>query len=533
MNRQTMLLLVLLLVLSFCIRLPFVGVPLERDEGVRAVVAQGMMQGQLPYRDLYTNKPPGVLFIYALIFSLLGTSVEAIHLGLYAFSLACILALFALTMALTRRRLASFVAALAFSVTSMSPRVYGPAANLEQFMALPIVLAALCLWRGLERSSLRYLVASGLCAGTAMLIKQSGIFTLLFLLGVAAYELLVLRTCTARRFTWMTLAIIGGAAIPLGAALLVLSANGIAGQALHWTLHATAPYISNRPFWAGRFVRVTASVVDENPLVYGLAALGLLSAWKRPSRQHGMVLSWTLYAALSLFSGMRFLQHYFILMLLPVSVASGMGARVLRDFLVRVRAPVRRYGAYGALTATALFFPLWAYRPFLASPRADTTSRLTYRNSFFAETRLAAAYVKEKTQPDDTILVVGNEPEIYFYAQRRSATRHIGFFYLFQRYRDEGEMQRAALEEILRNDPAYIVRFYTSPSLEVAPGADTFLLDRLDELVAVRYAVDGVGTFPGDVSAVRRCEFGDRARLLALAPGERVFMRLFRRVGDR
>jgi len=533
MDRATVRLAVLLLVVSLCVRLPFLSVPLERDEGVRAVIAQGMLDGQLPYRDLYTNKPPGVLPIYALVFVTLGTSVEAIHLGLYLYSLAAVLGLFALGIDLTRSRTAAFVAALAFSVTSMSPRVYGTAANLEQFMALPIVLAALFLWRGLERSSLRYLVLSGACAGLAMLIKQAGIFTLLFLLGAVAYELLVLRRCTPSRAGAMTLAVLGGTAIVLGGLLLLLWAAGIVVPALRWMLHTTLPYVVDGRLSVQQLLAVTESIVGEHPVVYGLAALGLASALARPSRAHGIVLSWTVLAACSLFPGMRFIRHYYILMLLPVGLACGIGARKLHDHLARLRTPARRAAACAVLAVLVLFFPLRAYLPYLAAPDADSMSRLNHPYSFFPEARTAGEYIEAKTRPEDTILVAGNEPEIYHYAERRSATRHIGFFYLFKGYPDDAAMQREAYEEILRHEPAYIVRFYGSPSIEVASGAGTFLIDELDRLASERYALDGIGACSKRFPTLRRCELGERARDFVLAADERVFMRVFRRADGR
>ena len=500
---------------------------------MRAVIAQGMLDGRLPYADLYTNKPPGVLFIYILIFSVLGTSVEAIHLGLYLFSLAAVVLLFVLGLRLTGSRLAASVAALAFSVTSMSPRVYGTAANLEQFMALPIVLGALLLWRGLERRSLSYFFLSGACAGGAMLIKQAGVFTLLFLLCVAAYELLALRACTPRRFALMTLALAGGAALVLGAALLCAWALGILGPALRWTIVLTLPYVLDPAFSAPKLLSVTASIVGEHPLVYALAATGVAAALARPSRAHGILLSWAVLSTCSLLPGMRFIRHYYILLLLPVSVASGIGARVLLAHLRTLRAPALRVAAFGALAVVALVFPVRAYQPYAAAPDADAMSRLNHPYSFFPEARIAGAYIKGRTTAEQTILVAGNEPEIYYYAQRRSATKHIGFFYLFKGYTGEGAMQREAYEEILRNDPAYIVRFYGPPSFEVEPGADAFLLRGLDQLISARYALDGIGVCSTRAPARRRCELGEAARAVVPGPDERVFMRLFRRVDER
>ena len=62
------------------LRAPFLSLPLERDEGEYAYVAWRMLEGEVPYRDAFDQKPPGVFLAYLGAFSLLGRSTEAIHL---------------------------------------------------------------------------------------------------------------------------------------------------------------------------------------------------------------------------------------------------------------------------------------------------------------------------------------------------------------------------------------------------------------------------------------------------------------------
>ncbi len=48
-----------------------------RDQGIYAVVGDGLLQGQVPYRDLWDFKPPGIFFVYALAQGLFGQSMLA------------------------------------------------------------------------------------------------------------------------------------------------------------------------------------------------------------------------------------------------------------------------------------------------------------------------------------------------------------------------------------------------------------------------------------------------------------------------
>ena len=52
--------------------LPALRFPIGRDEATYCVIAQGMLRGQVLYRDLWDNKPPGIFYIYAVIVKLFG-----------------------------------------------------------------------------------------------------------------------------------------------------------------------------------------------------------------------------------------------------------------------------------------------------------------------------------------------------------------------------------------------------------------------------------------------------------------------------
>src|SRR5437588_10988517 len=77
------------------LRWPIADVPLERDEGEYAYIAQRWRLGELPYRDSFDQKPPGAFAAYAVFFRLFGESVAAIHWGTQLYTLGT-LALIAL-----------------------------------------------------------------------------------------------------------------------------------------------------------------------------------------------------------------------------------------------------------------------------------------------------------------------------------------------------------------------------------------------------------------------------------------------------
>src|SRR5690349_10939600 len=114
--------------LALLLRFPVARMPLERDEGEYAYIAQQWLQGALPYRDSFAQKPPGIHMMYVLIESLAGTTPAAIHWATQLYTLGTLAVLFVLGRHLSTP--AAGVAAAAFAAfMTVDPSVLGNAAN--------------------------------------------------------------------------------------------------------------------------------------------------------------------------------------------------------------------------------------------------------------------------------------------------------------------------------------------------------------------------------------------------------------------
>ena len=124
--------------LIVAIRIRLLGIPLERDEGEYAYAGQLILQGVPPYKLAYNMKFPGTYAAYALIMSIFGQTIHAIHLGLLLVNIATIALIF-----LVGRRLintmAGITAAASYAVLSVSPSVLGLAAHATNFVMLPVL----------------------------------------------------------------------------------------------------------------------------------------------------------------------------------------------------------------------------------------------------------------------------------------------------------------------------------------------------------------------------------------------------------
>src|SRR6516162_1686367 len=92
---------------------------------------------------------------------------------------------------------------------------------------------------------------------------------------------------------------------------------------------------------------------------------------------------------------------------------------------------------------------------FADSPQAVV--RKSYGSHPFEEAKKIALYLRANSEPDDRIVVLGSEPQIYFYADRRAAT---GFLYTYPLMEPQPyavQTQEDMIAQIEQEDPRFLV----------------------------------------------------------------------------
>lgn len=77
----TIISLLFILFFTFVLRLPTLFEPWGGDQGVYGFIADGILKGKVPYKDMYTNTSYGLYFTYAFFFKLFGNSMAALNIG--------------------------------------------------------------------------------------------------------------------------------------------------------------------------------------------------------------------------------------------------------------------------------------------------------------------------------------------------------------------------------------------------------------------------------------------------------------------
>ncbi len=459
---------VLLLVLLFtaAVRVRLLSVPFERDEGEYAYAGQLILQGIPPYQLVYNMKLPGTYAAYALLMALFGQTVRGIHLGLLLLNAATIAVEFLLA-----RRLfgvyAAGVAAASYGLLSLSPSVLGLFAHATHFVVLPALAGLLLLLGALDSGRLRAFFLSGVLLGLGFVMKQHGIFFVLFGGIYLLWERLEPLARDPRRPGGVRRLLVEGGFFSLGAALpctvtcLLLWRAGVFGSFLFWTFDYARTYVTEVPLAALWLILpdMLAQAAGPATLIWELAFLGLTAlVWNRETagRRH-FVIGLVIFSFLSICPGFYFRLHYFILLLPAVALLAGLAVESLRRLLAATK-----LSEWAAALPVLLFLGLalvaiYLQAPFFFGMTPAQASRDTYGPNPFPEAVRIGEYLRTHSAESDRIAVLGSEPEIFFYARRKSATGHIYMYGLMEAQVYALKMQQEAIREIEASEPAFLV----------------------------------------------------------------------------
>jgi len=441
------------------VRLPFVDLPLERDEGDYAYVAWRMLEGDVPYRDAFDQKPPGIYAVYAALFSLGGRSGVAIHLMLYAWTAACAFALVRLVRDLAGEFAAAF-AALAFVLLAADPRLTATAANTESFMVLPIVASWAALWRGCRGDRVGAWLACGAWLAAACWLKPVAATNGLLTVAWAAADALrpERRAVASGALRRVGLLAAGGALLSLPIVAALAAAGGL-GPFFEIVVRHNIAYSTDVPLAQGvvQLGHTLRHLAPSHALFWLLGLAGLFASGEASARVRLFLGAQLAAAFAGACVGLYFRPHYLVQLLPALCALAGIGlAAALRRMQAALPA-LRPAVAAGLVSALPVAGFVAANAGFLFAGSREEIARRIYALNPFAESERIALHIARNSAPGASVFVVGSEPQIPFLAQRRSATRYILFYPLTGPFPDALERQREAMREVERARPLFVV----------------------------------------------------------------------------
>ncbi len=439
-------------VILVAFRLHAFGGPLETDECNYAYIGSRLLAGDRLYVDVWDHQPPGIFVLFAGLIALVGDSETAIRLFALLWSLATLV----LVYRVARRGLrpgAAWFAALLFAMASSDPGMAGEGANREIYMNALVVGSVACLMR----ATLARVLLAGVLLGLASTMKTV----------VAAQWLALLIALwigQARggrgailRVARMTLALAAGPAliwIAVAEYFAVTDRFAVFYDAV-FTYNLTYSQMTSGPLarFAEFFVagRPSSWAVFRTALPLWLAGgaglvIAVVTLRRRDRAWSALVLALALGSFMAACLPRQFWPHYYLLMLPSLVILSAAATNAL---------PARPAKGYaGVLIATLLLTQGLFY---LLAP-ADLIGVQRYKMRMLwardQARRLAAV-----TEPTDSVFVWGNaDAGIYYYSQRRCATRYTMIGSLLGEDAAARRRQSLLIDDLTRNRPRVIVQ---------------------------------------------------------------------------
>jgi len=393
-------------VLGIVMRLHFLDVPLNTDEGGFAAIARLWREGFTLYGNVaWVDRPQGLLVLYRL--AGLADSDQAIRALAIGASLVTLVAIAAAAWAVAGRAPAVAAAGL-YAVLSPAPHLEGFTANGELLSgALAASGAAFALWWTVRRH-LALLVAAALLAGCAPLVKQSAID------GAAVVAAAAIVVADRRLRNLVVTAVVG--LLPAGLAALH-AATATAGLSDWWyaivgyrssTESAVSGDIGSRLhlLWDA----VPPALQDLVPLV-ALAPLGF-------RRGHSLLLGvWLGAGVVGFLGGGLYHPHYWIQLVPVLSVLAGIGLVRLGPLPLAVK-----------LVYALTLLPVLAYSTEVYTTRdANRISALTSGDSRLASAPAVGRLLAAETKPGQPVYVIWANAAVYWYANRPPAFRYLWY----------------------------------------------------------------------------------------------------------
>jgi len=468
--------------------------PLERDEGEYAYAGQLILQGIPPYQLAYNMKLPGTYAVYAAMLRVFGSTPAGIHVGLLLVNGFTTLLIYFLA---RRRygRLGSVTAAASYALLSTSEAALGLSGHATHFVVLAAVPGVLLLLAARETNGWKKYFAGGLCMGLAFVMKQPGAVFILFGAQEIAWnawqETAERKKLPVRLFTYGA-----GAAIPYLLTCAWLYRSGVFDRFWFWTFSYARQYAATTGIREGFgfFKDIVPQLFLAAPLVWLFAAAGLWVLFKEKRFRAMLSLESSLlfWSFVGTSAGLYYRPHYFILMIPAVCLLAGRAMEWISGELAKPGRKKALVFVPAAVFVAAYGLALYVQHGVFFEMSPAGVIRFKYGGNPFPEAIEFGKYIKAHTEPDARIAVIGSEPEIYFYADRHSATGYIYTYPLMEEQKYAVKMQQEMIAEIESTRPEYLVKVMVPASWLLKKNSDTRILEWGEKYLSDEYRVVGV-----------------------------------------
>lgn len=487
-----------ILVFTIVLRIPTLLEPWGGDQGVYGYIASGILNGKVPYRDMYTNTGYGLYFAYALFFKLFGNQMISLHIGDLLASLTNVVIVYFLARLLFGKEcaiIAGAIAALFGSGHAFSGLydmkgawgTYWQLAQRETFMT-PLIATGIFLAIRSDRGTKWHLYFwVGIFIGLAAVLKITAVAMLMILL---VYIILnELFGSDGRKFKFILYKV---SSLILGTVIIQLPFLYYFWINDSLSLMYNAVFVHTSIYAKLSRGNIVANAFQGNSYIF----LENLSLWvfscatmihlmiHERKRENYLLVAWTMGTLLMIFGQGKFFGYHYLLIVAPFSVLTGYGIKVLlkslptwKESIISARKNMVQIFIWVLLVANLVVFAANSYEYYRWNSlylfgKISKDKYYEVFNEFplhlysFSADYTVAKYLQTKAQPGDTVRTIngGGDTIVHYLSGLRSPTRFTSTWYLFSKglydYALTDQLRDEFIKGIKEEKPKYILLIY-------------------------------------------------------------------------
>lgn len=448
----------------FLLRLPSLFEPYwYGDEGIYHVIGMAMRQGRLLYSQIWDNKPP---LLYA-IYSLLSSDQFAIRLASLIVGILSIITFFYLMRTLffqtnlqnTKFLKPVYLATVLFALLFGLPLLEGNIANAENFMILPILLAAFFLIRYTRSGKPITLLYSGVFLSIAFLIKIVAIFDLaafvFFLLVIICKNQKPVSAVNAFKNIRL---IFVGFVIPVAIVALFFLIKGNFIDFFNAVFKQNIGYVG----WGNKLLIPQGLLIIKLLLLSGWCSMLFLRR-KVFTKAELFVFTWVAFSMFNAFFSQRPYTHYMLVLLPSFSLLVGLIIKNYQEIEV-ARQKIKRVSIVLLGVIVLLLFKNFNFYykktvPYYLNFVAFITHKKevgSYQSFFDRNTPndyAMSQYINMHSKKNDTLFVWGNNAQVYKLTNKLPPGRYTVMYHMTANKNTIKETQK----DIDRTKPTYML----------------------------------------------------------------------------
>lgn len=478
------------------IRSSFLNVPFERDEGSYAYCGNIILDGAIPFKDIGSQRLPGVFYSYAVMVAIFGYTLKSLHIGFIILNIISAIIIF-----LIGRRLfnnaAGIACALCWALLSMNMGISGFTIQSEHIVALFVLAGIYFLIKYFDKKSFYLIALSGLFFSFAFEVKQTSFF-----LGLFAGILLVGKQFFVkdRNFKQIILSVLifsAAVILPVALDLFIVWKRGGWEDFNYWFFDIRKEYSSVISFDQGiEYLKMSwPGMYNNYKFIWIVSAIGSLAIFLTSVKW------WVKFAVLGFFGfgfltvmpGNHYYGHYFLQWVPTVCISAGAFFFSVEEILkskLNLKA-ASRYIALGILVL-ASFSNISALKKYYFNTNSTQLLRQVYGLNPFPESKVIADKLNTMMKPEDKLAVFGTEIQMYFYTNKISPSRFAGSGALLEfPIAKADDWQKEFINDVEKANPRFLVFFSHPISWLANPKVNNLIFPWFDKFSAEKYNLIG------------------------------------------